>query len=197
MTSLSPFFDRVQSAETVAELAAALLALAREASKPHRASIGEAPHLATIAITARKLRGDLFSCLRGTTSIKSEIEKLRRSNNRTFRDILTSPMSGSDSSPGPDAIKSINLHRRHLNESQRGMIADRVARLPKHIHRKVTDTGIPVSEPQKVAAKRLNISTDTVQQARLVRNQGIHELQGKVESRDLKEDQRALQKCDY
>ena len=58
-----------------------------------------------------------------------------------------------------DFIISLNLKRRHLNESQRAMIAAKLANIPKHIHK--TDTQICVSQPE--AAKKLNVSSRSVQ----------------------------------
>jgi len=51
-----------------------------------------------------------------------------------------------------------NLHRRHLNETQRAVIAARLANMPKHLHK--TDMQICISQPQ--AADMLNVSPRTV-----------------------------------
>jgi len=51
-----------------------------------------------------------------------------------------------------------NLHRRHLNESQRAVIASKLANMPKHIHK--TDMQICISQPE--AAAMMNVSPRTV-----------------------------------
>lgn len=65
---------------------------------------------------------------------------------------------------GDDAaafVLSLNLNRRHLNESQRGMVAARLATMPKGRH--ASNSGIPLIS-QSDAAKRLHVSVDTVKQ---------------------------------
>lgn len=51
-----------------------------------------------------------------------------------------------------------NLHRRHLNETQRAVIASKIANIPKHLHR--DDMQICTSQPE--AAAMLNVSPRTV-----------------------------------
>lgn len=70
-------------------------------------------------------------------------------------------------------VISLNLHRRHLDESQRAMIAARIATIPKHKH-KNSDAQICASQPE--AAEMLNVSRRTVQGAAVVLKQGTPEL---------------------
>ena len=74
---------------------------------------------------------------------------------------------------------SLNLHRRHLNESQRAMVANNIANLEK---------GRPSKNPQicglsqAEAAKRLNVGKRSVEHARKVKTKGTAELVDAVES---------------
>ena len=61
-------------------------------------------------------------------------------------------------------VLSKNLHRRHLTTSQRAMVAARLATLGDGQHKSAT--AIAVAQPE--AAKLLNVSTDSVQRARVV-----------------------------
>ena len=72
-------------------------------------------------------------------------------------------------------VLSLNLHRRHLNESQRGMVAASIANLESN-HRKFAADGIKQSE----AAEKLNVSERTVNSAKKVQNDGVPELAKKV-----------------
>jgi ParB-like chromosome segregation protein Spo0J len=78
-------------------------------------------------------------------------------------------------------VLSANLHRRHLNESQRAMIASRLATM---------DRGHPVNASieaftQPDAAKMLNVSRSTVQRAAIVRESAAPELTARVERGDV------------
>lgn len=75
-------------------------------------------------------------------------------------------------------VLSLNLHRRHLDESQRAMVANKVAKL-KHGQR--SDTAIAVSASQQEAASTLNVSVDSVQRARKVAENGVPDLAEAVE----------------
>ncbi|MDZ4241725.1 MAG: hypothetical protein U1D99_02770 [Candidatus Omnitrophota bacterium] len=55
-------------------------------------------------------------------------------------------------------VISLNLKRRHLNESQRAVIASRLANMTKHLHK--DDMQICISQPE--AAEMLNVSTRMV-----------------------------------
>ena len=84
---------------------------------------------------------------------------------------------------GPDPLAFViakNLARRHLTESQRAMVAAKMAKLPKGTNQ---HTAIAVSSPtQEQAAATLNVSVDAVQRARRVQEQGAPELIAAVES---------------
>lgn len=74
-------------------------------------------------------------------------------------------------------VVSLNLHRRHLNESQRGMVAANIARLEKGDNQH-TQICAPT---QEAAAELLNVSKRTLQTAKKVQ-QGTPELQEAVTS---------------
>lgn len=77
-------------------------------------------------------------------------------------------------------VISRNLHRRHLNESQRAMAAARIAILVhgsnQHESKKEEDAGIPASTTQTEAAAIFKVSRDSIQQARKVQEEGAPEL---------------------
>lgn len=77
-------------------------------------------------------------------------------------------------------VVSLNLHRRHLNESQRAMVAARIANLHRGQRTDRVDTAIAVS--QQEAADQLSVSVDSVQRARRVQESGIPELVEAVET---------------
>lgn len=77
-------------------------------------------------------------------------------------------------------VVSLNLHRRHLDESQRAMVADRLANLGNGQRADLVE-GLPIGR----AAELLNVGERSVARAREVRQQGAPELieaveQGKV-----------------
>jgi N6-adenosine-specific RNA methylase IME4 len=81
-----------------------------------------------------------------------------------------------------DYVISLNLARRHLDESQRAMVGARLATLPRG--RK--DTNAPIGAfNQPEAAARLNVSRRSVQRARLVLEQGIPALIAAVDQGTL------------
>ena len=77
-----------------------------------------------------------------------------------------------------DYVISLNLARRHLDESQRAMVAARLATLAHG--QKKGDAPIGASD-QPEAAGRLNVSRRSVQRARLVLEQGIPALSAAVD----------------
>jgi len=82
-----------------------------------------------------------------------------------------------------DYVISKNMHRRHLNESQRGVVADKIATLSDGQRADLTQ-GAQFRAPaisQANAPERLNVSRRTVQNARVLRENGIPELQAAVE----------------
>lgn len=81
-------------------------------------------------------------------------------------------------------VVSHNLHRRHLNTAQRAMVAAKLATL-RHGEKKA-DSGIPLSPiSQADAAEKLNVSTDSVKQARKVRKDATPEVIAAVEHGEL------------
>lgn len=77
-------------------------------------------------------------------------------------------------------VVSKNLHRRHLNASQRATIAARLATLPRGSNR-FTNIDVRIPTTTK-AAQILNVSRDIVQQAKLVLKSGTPEEIASVES---------------
>ena len=71
-------------------------------------------------------------------------------------------------------VLSLNLHRRHLSESQRGMVAARVANLPHGGDRQAANLPHAVSQAQ--AGAMLNVSARTVRSAVAVRDHASPEL---------------------
>lgn len=77
-------------------------------------------------------------------------------------------------------VVSLNLHRRHLSESQRSMVADKLAALPLGANQYTEGSAnLPT---QKQAAELLNVSERSVRSAREVRTKGTPELAHAVES---------------
>jgi len=77
---------------------------------------------------------------------------------------------------GDDAstfIISQNIHRRHLDESQRAMVAARLATLKDGQHGAAS---IEAAKSQPEAASMLNVGRSSVQRARVVLDHGIPEL---------------------
>jgi hypothetical protein len=72
-------------------------------------------------------------------------------------------------------VVSMNLHRRHLSESQRAMIGNRLARLVKGQHRHQEDSDRQICLSQKQAAELLNVSERTIRDARVVQAGGTPE----------------------
>jgi ParB-like chromosome segregation protein Spo0J len=88
-----------------------------------------------------------------------------------------------DDMPDPIAhVLSLNLHRRHLTESQRGMVASKVAKLKRGDNQ---HTSIDVSSSQAEAASMLNVSVPTVQRARKVEESAIPEIVRAVERGEI------------
>lgn len=92
---------------------------------------------------------------------------------------------------GPDPVGyvvSTNLHRRHLTESQRAMVAARIANLNHGGYRKTDQEANLPLEPftqgvtQADAADMLNVSERAVRSARAVQREAVPELVAAVES---------------
>lgn len=77
-------------------------------------------------------------------------------------------------------VLSKNLHRRHLSDSQRAMVASKLAKLPAG---KPNTASAVIT--QEDAARSLNVSVDSVQRARVVQEQGIPEVIAKVETGEV------------
>ena len=77
-------------------------------------------------------------------------------------------------------VVSHNLHRRHLTTAQRAMVADKLA--SRKQGEKKADSGIPLFQPtQAEAAKLVNVSVDSVKQARKIREKAKPEVIAAVE----------------
>lgn len=77
-------------------------------------------------------------------------------------------------------VISLNLHRRHLNESQRAMVAAKVANLSNGQRREALSIDKAVTEPE--AAGLLNVSVPSVSRARRVVDHGAPEVVAAVQS---------------
>lgn len=83
-------------------------------------------------------------------------------------------------------VVSLNLHRRHLNESQRGMVAAKLANIQRGGDRKNQTANLQFDTPTRAAAAdMLNVSERTVNTARKVYEQAIPEVTLAVESGKL------------
>jgi len=84
-----------------------------------------------------------------------------------------------------DKIIAFNLHRRHLSESQRAMIADEISKL--EWGKKKSDAQICASPAttQDEAAKALGVSRRSVQKARKLKKTGTSEVVEKVKRGEL------------
>jgi hypothetical protein len=81
-------------------------------------------------------------------------------------------------------VVSHNLHRRHLTTAQRAMVADKLA--SRKQGEKKPDSGIPLSQPtQAEAATMLNVSLDSVKQARKIRKTATPETVAAVERGEI------------
>lgn len=76
-------------------------------------------------------------------------------------------------------IISLNLHRRHLNESQRAMVAAKLADMPTH---RPTEDNRANLHSSSETAEMLNVSERTVKTARKVQDGGTQELVEFVEA---------------
>lgn len=75
-------------------------------------------------------------------------------------------------------VISLNLRRRHMSESQRGMVAGKLANLPSHRPEKGANLHPSVGQ----AAQMLNVSERTVQNAKRVQEIGVPALVAAVET---------------
>jgi N6-adenosine-specific RNA methylase IME4 len=87
---------------------------------------------------------------------------------------------------GTDPLQFVidkNLTRRHLDESQRAMVASKLANMPAH---RPEDKSANLQTSQASAASLLNVSTRSVASAAKVRDEGVPELVQAVEAGKLK-----------
>jgi len=84
-------------------------------------------------------------------------------------------------------VVSHNMHRRHLTESQRAMVAAKLANLGNGRPKETPPIGgvSPTPITTESAAKSLNVSTTSVERARSVRDHGTPELQQSVEKGEI------------
>ena len=80
-------------------------------------------------------------------------------------------------------VVSANLHRRHLDESQRGMVAAKLANMPAYRPKESTSKDVLISQDK--AASTLNVSVATTQRAKHVLDNGTDELIQAVEGGQL------------
>lgn len=79
-------------------------------------------------------------------------------------------------------VVSLNLKRRHLDTAQRAMVASRLANMKQGARTDLTEISV-MSQPE--AAAMLNVSTDSVQFAKKVLDQGSEELIQKVDAGEI------------
>lgn len=79
-------------------------------------------------------------------------------------------------------IVSLNLHRRHLSESQRAMVASRIANMRQGERTDIVEIS---TMSQADAAKELNVSRESVVNAKKVSESPVAELGEKVDSGDI------------
>lgn len=79
-------------------------------------------------------------------------------------------------------VVSVNIRRRHLNESQRGLVADRLAKLTQG---RPSKTGSAAGLTQAAAAELVNVSERTVRSARAVQKDAIPEVVAAIEQGEL------------
>jgi hypothetical protein len=75
-----------------------------------------------------------------------------------------------------DYVVSKNLCRRHLDEGQRAMVADKIATIKHGWNQHEKEDAQFCASSQGQAAKKLNVSRRSVQKARVVRSKGVPEL---------------------
>jgi DNA N-6-adenine-methyltransferase (Dam) len=89
---------------------------------------------------------------------------------------------------GPDPLAyviSLNLRRRHLDESQRGMVAAKIANMRQGTRTDLQPSANWPEVSQTQAAGMLNVGERTVRRAREVLDDGVPELVKKVERGDV------------
>lgn len=79
-------------------------------------------------------------------------------------------------------VISQNLKRRHLTESQRAMVAGKLAKMPAHRPAADNPANLPTSVTQSEAAEALNVSERSVRTAKAVERDAAPEITAMVES---------------
>ena len=83
-------------------------------------------------------------------------------------------------------VISLNLHRRHLNESQRAMVAANIANLPQGGDRRSDQTAnLQFETTRAEAAEKLNVSERSVNTAKKVQREGAQELVDAVQQGEV------------
>lgn len=84
-------------------------------------------------------------------------------------------------------VISLNLHRRHLTETQRAAVAEKIATAKKGGMRDPERANLPIREEVSIskAAELLNVSERSVKTARQVRKEAEPEVTAAVESGDM------------
>jgi ParB-like chromosome segregation protein Spo0J len=107
-----------------------------------------------------------------------------RNRHRACRDTRVEPRFREYQGADPlGHVVSLNVQRRHLDESQRAMVASKLATLKKGQRADTSIDGSAVT--QAAAAKRLNVSLPSVQRATKVRANGIDEIIAAVEKGEM------------
>lgn len=82
-------------------------------------------------------------------------------------------------------VVSLNLKRRHLDESQRAMVAARIANMKQGDNRFTIDRSIDPSIGQAEAAEILNVSVPSLKRAKVVQDHGTPKLIAAVEKGEV------------
>ncbi len=77
-------------------------------------------------------------------------------------------------------VVSLNLRRRHLSEGQRAWVAAQIAQLGKGRPEEDKSANLRIMPTQSEAASMLNVSERSIQNAAVVRDNAVPELQQKV-----------------
>lgn len=86
---------------------------------------------------------------------------------------------------GKDALSyviSLNLNRRHLNESQRAMIGARLANMKSGTRTDLTSGQLATGLSNAEASEKLNVGERSIRRAKQVQKEGIEDLQKSVEA---------------
>lgn len=79
-------------------------------------------------------------------------------------------------------VISLNLNRRHLNESQRAMVGAKLANMKSGTRTDLTSDEFSRGLSNKDASNKLNVGIDSVKKAKKVQKEGIEDLQKSVET---------------